>query len=141
MREQGKSEADKEARGRAKGMREGGKVESTRKGRWRGRGSIYAARAVGPCEDANLTERHTRLGRPPFPDAATACSTLQRKCQPLAAGCTSIPGRRQGNAQHRKLQDRAPSIEAGSTVGGSVRGNEGVEPRSDVATPSQYKDL
>ena len=44
-----------------------------------GGGLIYAARVAGPCEDANLTERHTRFGRPPFPDVATACSALQLK--------------------------------------------------------------
>ena len=36
-------------------------------------------RAAGPCEDANLTERHTRSGRRPFPDAATARYTLQEQ--------------------------------------------------------------
>jgi hypothetical protein len=49
MRRQGPSEGDERGR----------KVKSTRKGRRRGGGSIYAARAAGPCEDANLTERYT----------------------------------------------------------------------------------
>ena len=67
----------KGARGRAKEMRRQGPSEGDvgegesreyKKGTSERRGSIYAARAAGPCEDANLTERYTRFGRPPFPD-------------------------------------------------------------------------
>jgi len=74
-REQGKSKADEKAGAERKAMWEGESREY-KKGTSETRGSIYAARATGPCEDANLTERHTRSGRPPFPDAATASSTL-----------------------------------------------------------------
>jgi hypothetical protein len=66
MRRQGPSEGDVAER----------KSREYKKGTSERRGSIYTAGAAGPCEDANLTERHTRFGRPPFPDAATACSTL-----------------------------------------------------------------
>jgi hypothetical protein len=58
-----------------------GESQEYKKGTSERRGSIYAARAAGPCEDANLTERHTRPGRTPFPDAATACSALQKESQ------------------------------------------------------------
>jgi len=67
MRRQGPSESDVGE----------GKSREYNKGTLERRGAIYTAGAAGPCEDANLTERHTRLGRPPFPDAATACSALQ----------------------------------------------------------------
>ena len=77
---------DQGGRGEAKGNEEVGPSEGDEGGRkspeYKKRtsekgGSIYAARAVGPCEDASLTERHARSGRTPFPDVAIACSRLQ----------------------------------------------------------------
>jgi hypothetical protein len=68
-------------------------------------------------------------------------SPLRRECQQVPDGYNSLSRWGLGDAEHEELQDGPPNAQAGTMIGRTIRGVEGVIASSYAIVGSQHEDL